>query len=136
LARATAMPRSTVSRTLQTLADSRLVDELGPGGGWVLGYELVRLARAADPHRALIESARPALQRLRDDAGESALLAVPIGRPAMEIVAQLDAAHRVGVANWVGTDVPLYASSAGKLILAQLDETELAEWLHSTALVP
>src|SRR5437764_857062 len=72
LARATGLPRSTVTRTLRTLADLGLVEQ---PGAWVLGYELVRLARAADPYRALVEAARGVLARLRDEIGESALLA-------------------------------------------------------------
>jgi DNA-binding IclR family transcriptional regulator len=118
---------------LRTLADHGLVEEAADGG-WVLGYELVRLARAADPHRHLVEAAYPTLTRLRDAAGESVLLAVPRGRPGMEILLQLDTRRHVGVANWVGTDVPLYASSAGKLVLGELDEDELKAWLASTPL--
>ena len=49
----------------------------------------------------------------------------------MEIVLQLDAERHVGVANWVGVDVPLHASSAGKVVLAELDATELEAWLDA-----
>src|SRR5262249_10127350 len=135
LGRVVGLPRSTVTRTLHTLADAGLVEEGSHGAGWVLGHELVRLARAADPHRRLVDAARPALARLRDKTGESALLAVPHGRPGMEILLQLDANRHVGVADWVGVDVPLHASSAGKLILAELDEDELAAWLEASSLV-
>src|SRR5262249_23579464 len=62
-------------------------------------------------------------------------LAVPHGRPGMEILLQLDANRHVGVADWVGVDVPLHASSAGKIILAELDEDELAAWLEASSLV-
>ncbi len=135
LARVTGLPRSTVARTLRTLADDGFVEEAKDGAGWMLGYELVRLARAADPYRRVVEAAQPALLRLRDAAAESALLAVPRGRPGMEIVLQIDAGRQVGVANWVGTDVPLHASAAGKVILAELDADELEEWLGSQQLV-
>ena len=133
LARASGLPRSTVARTLRTLADAGLVEESSNDGGWILGYELVRLARAADPDRRLVEAALPLLTRLRDVASECVLLAVPRGRPGMEIVLQLDAGHHVGVANWVGQDVPLHASSAGKLVLAELDEHELGAWLDAAS---
>ena len=49
----------------------------------------------------------------------------------MEILLQLDAERHVGVANWVGVDVPLHASSAGKLILSELDARELDAWLDA-----
>jgi DNA-binding IclR family transcriptional regulator len=132
LARATGLPRSTVTRTLSTLADAGLVEH---PGDWVLGYELVRLARAADPYHGLVEAARGVLARLRDDTDESALLAVTRGRPDIEIVLQLDPARHVGVGSWVGVDVPLHASAAGKLALAELEREERAAWLRRNPLV-
>jgi DNA-binding IclR family transcriptional regulator len=132
LARATGLPRSTVARTLATLADVGFVEEAP--AGWVLGHELVRLGRAADPHRRIVDAALPALARLRDDTGESALLAVPRGRPGMAILLQLDPERHVGVANWVGEEVPLHASSAGKLILAELSGDELDGWMGAAPL--
>jgi DNA-binding IclR family transcriptional regulator len=133
LARVTGLPRSTVSRTLRTLADAALVDERNDG--WVLGDELVNLARLADPDRRLVEASRPVLGRLRDECGESALLGVPYGRPGLRIVLQLDPARHVGVANWVGEEVPLHASAAGKLALAELADDELRAWLAGTGLM-
>ena len=128
LARATGQPRATVSRTLRTFADRGIVAETP--SGWVLGNELFRLARSADPHGALIEVSDRPLRRLRDRAGESALLAIVTGRTGMEIVTQLDGAHRLGVVGWVGADVPLHASAAGKLVLAELSQSELEAWFE------
>ena len=130
LARATDQPRATISRTLRTLEDAGLVEETREAT-WVLGYELVRLARSADPNRGFVEAARPALAELRDATGESASVAVPRGRTGMEIVLQLDAERHIGVADWVGVDVPLHASSAGKIVLAELDAAELEAWLDA-----
>ena len=124
LARATGIPRSTAARTLRTLADHGFVEET-TDGAWVLGHELVRLARSADPNRQLVDAAHPVLERLRDAAGESASLAIPRAPAGMDIVLQLDAERHVGVANWVGTEVPLHASSAGKVVLAELGADEL-----------
>jgi DNA-binding IclR family transcriptional regulator len=133
LARATGLPRSTVTRTLATLADAGLVEHAGE---WVLGYELVRLARTADPYRGLVDAARGVLTRLRDDTDESALLAVARVPPEIEIVLQLDPARHVGVASWVGVDVPLHASAAGKVALAELEPEELRAWLLRHPPVP
>jgi DNA-binding IclR family transcriptional regulator len=127
LARATAQPRPTVSRTLRTLLDRGLVIETGQG--WIIGHELYRLARLGDPRSAVIEAAGRPLRRLRDESGESALLAIAIGRTHMEIVTQLDAPHHLGVVGWVGADVPLHASSAGKVLLAELSPAELQAWI-------
>jgi len=132
LARATGVPRSTVARTLSTLSDAGLVED---ADGWILGYELVRLARAADPYRGFVDAAHGVLTRLRDDTGESALLAVTHGRPGIEIVLQLDPPRHLGVASWVGVDVPLHASAAGKVALAELERDELEAWFVRHPLV-
>src|SRR6476659_6171838 len=100
LARVTRQPRPTVSRTLRTLLDRSLVAETADG--WVVGHELFRLARLADPRSAVIEAAGRPLRGLRDRTGESALLGIVAGRTEMEIVAQLDAPHHLGVVGWVG----------------------------------
>ena len=134
LARETGIPRATVARTLWTLADAGLVEETDDG--WVLGYELVRLGRAADPDAHLIRLARPSVAALREASGESALVAVPHGETSFEIVFQLDGPHLVGVTSWVGRAVPLYASAPGKLVLAELDAQALAAWLAETPLRP
>jgi DNA-binding IclR family transcriptional regulator len=126
LSRETGQPRPTVSRTLRTLLDRGLVAETPDG--WIAGYELLRLGRLADPRAAVVEAARQPLRALRDRTGESALLAIVTGRPEMEIVEQLDAPHHLAVVGWVGADVPLHASSAGKLLLAELTPAELDTW--------
>lgn len=136
LARVTELPRSTAARTLRTLADFGFVEETAAGSDWVLGHELVRLARAADPNRRLVEAAHPALSWLRDETGESAAFAVPRGPAGMDILLQLDPERHIGVANWVGTDVPLHASSAGKLVLARLDASEVDAWIRAKPLAP
>ena len=98
----------------------------------MIGHGLFRLTRLADPRQALIEAAGGPLRRLRDLTGESALLSTVTGRTAMEIVVQLDAAHHLGVVGWVGADVPLHASAAGKLLLAELSRPELAAWVEES----
>jgi DNA-binding IclR family transcriptional regulator len=127
LARDADVPRATATRTLRTLEDAGLVEQRDDG--WALGYELVRLARAADPFGGTLAAARAPLERLRDAVGESALLAVPLGPTEMEIVLQVDAPHIIGVTDWVGTYPPLDLSAAGKLLLAELSDDDLDRWL-------
>src|SRR5438067_4205049 len=105
LARVSGLPRSTVARTLRTLADSGLVEISFDRAGWVLGHELLRLARTGDPHRHLVETAGPVLERLRDLAAESALLAVPRGGLGMGILLLPRAYRHVRVARCVAVRV-------------------------------
>jgi len=129
LARACGLPVATAARLLATLSDEGFVERTPDGAGWTLGIPLVRLARAADPDRALVAAARPVLEDLADAAGESAALAVARAGPAMDVIAQADGPGLLGVSDWVGREFPLHASAPGKLVLAELDDDALAAWV-------
>ena len=59
------------------------------------------------------------------------MLGVPRGRARVVVVAQADGPRLLGITNWVGRTLDdLHASAAGKLLLAELDERELAAWLR------
>jgi DNA-binding IclR family transcriptional regulator len=125
LAAETGLPRATSGRLLATLADAELAERLAGGEGWVLGQELVRLARAADPHGRLVRLAKPHLEQLAAHAGESAMLGVSSSPAELDVIGQADTDNIVGVGNWVGRRFGLHASAGGKLVLAALDELEL-----------
>jgi DNA-binding IclR family transcriptional regulator len=129
LARTCDLPVATAARLLATLSDEGFVERTPDGAGWTLGLPLVRLARAADPDRALVAAGRPVLEELAAVAGESAALAVARTGPTMDVIAQADGPGLLGVSDWVGRDFPLHASAPGKLILAELDDAGLAAWV-------
>ncbi len=122
------LPRSTVSRLLATLSDAALVEQM-PDGRWVLGLELVRLARAADPYRRVVELGRPVVAELAAQTGESATLGAGRRPGEGEVLVQVDAPSLIGATNWIGRSFPAHASAGEKLALARLDEEELAQWL-------
>ena len=74
LSRVTGLPAPTTGRLLATLADLGLADLRREGSQWVLGYELSRLARAADPFAAFVDRAQPYLSELAARTGESATI--------------------------------------------------------------
>lgn len=127
LARATDLAPATALRLLVTLEDAGFA--VRGAAGWRVGPEVVRLARRADPHRALARRARPVLEALAADAGESAMLGVPRPGPEVDVIAQADGARLLGVTNWVGRSIALHASAAGKLVLADLDDRGLGAWI-------
>jgi len=74
LARSLSTPASSVQRTLDAAGVSGLVAQ-DASGSWHLGWEFFRLSALGQRHHPFAE-ARPILERLRDDTGETAVLTV------------------------------------------------------------
>ncbi len=82
-----------------------------------LGTRVLRFARLGG-ERDLTALAAPALQRLADESGETATLMVMSPGGGVEAVAQVDGPHLLAAGDWVGREVPVHTSAAGKLLLA------------------
>jgi DNA-binding IclR family transcriptional regulator len=121
LAEACGLNRSTAWRLLATLQRHGLVERDAVTQRYGVGYALLGIAAAADQD-SLTRRARPALERLAFDTGETVGLAVA-KRLHLVYVDQVEAPQIMAV-NWLGKSVPLHATSAGKAFLAFLDEEE------------
>jgi IclR family transcriptional regulator, pca regulon regulatory protein len=116
LARATGLPRATVTRLLGSLADEGATRR--DGGGWRLGPRIALLARGlAQP---LAERAGPVLDALAADLGETVMLAVPDGPAGARVVAEAAGPRMVGVGSWLGRTLEDPASGFVRLRLAAL----------------
>ena len=84
------------------------------------GSAALRFARSGAGREDLVELAQPSMRRLSEESGETANLIV--ARPAgTEAIAQLDGRHLLGATNWLGRQLPLHATAAGKVFLAFSD---------------
>jgi DNA-binding IclR family transcriptional regulator len=117
VARATGLPRATVTRLLGSLADedaARRVD-----GAWRLGPRITQLAGGlAQP---LPARAQPLLEELAETLGETVMLGVPEGTAGARIVAEAAGPRMVGVGSWLGRTLADPASGFVRLRLAALD---------------
>jgi DNA-binding IclR family transcriptional regulator len=109
------MHKSTVSRLLGALERRGLVRR--EGERFAPGPELARLGALAVRGLTLAGAARPPLELLAEETGETVNLAVRDGDRALNVL-QVDAAHFVGVTDWTGRAAPLHASANGKVLLA------------------
>lgn len=81
------------------------------------GTAALRFARSGVGREDLVELAQPNLRRLAEESGETANLILP--RPAgTEAIAQIDGRHLLGASNWVGRELGLHCTAAGKVFLA------------------
>lgn len=126
LASLTGLNRSTAWRLLATLDQHGLVERDPVSQRYSLGYAILQMAAGGD-HDALVRRARPVLQQLAGDTGETASLAVA-KRFDLVYVDQVEAPH-VMSANWLGRSAALHATSSGKAFLAWLPPEERAALL-------
>lgn len=122
---ASGLTRPTVYRLLNSLAAEGLLDHHAETGTWHLGPEIYVLGAVAANRYAIEDLARPSLQRLADETGESAFLSI---RRGDETVCLLRVEGSFPVRSFVlheGVRFPLGVASAGLAILAFLPEAEV-----------
>ncbi len=120
IAAAVGLPRSTVQRIVQALAEERLLIAAGTSGVR-LGPELLALAGAAQD--SAVDRCRPVLQRLADTTGETVDLSILRGG-RMIFLDQVPGRHRLRAASAVGEVFPLATTANGRACLARLPEAE------------
>jgi IclR family acetate operon transcriptional repressor len=120
LAAAAAIPLPTAHRLLRTLVERGYMRQL-PNRRYALGLRLVPLGASANAMVGV--NVRPALERLVQEIGESANLAILAGDHA-EYVAQAPSRHAMRMFTEVGRRVELHCTGVGKALLAQLDDEQ------------
>jgi DNA-binding IclR family transcriptional regulator len=116
LVEATGLSRPTAHRLAAALEAHRLVGRDG-GGRYRLGLRLLGWAGAVSAEVGLVEAARPVLEALRDETGESAQLFVRDGDSRVCVAAsERPSGLRDTVP--VGAVLPIDRGSGGKVLLA------------------
>ena len=110
------LARSTASRMLAALERARLVERSGPGE-YIGGSLFVLYAARHDRTAQLARLARPVLESIGLDTGETVHLAVASGGRVAHID-QVDSTFLLGARDWVDVEVPAHASALGKVLLA------------------
>jgi IclR family acetate operon transcriptional repressor len=117
LARATDLPKSTVSRLLGVLESHGLLTQDGPRGALRPGPAILTYAQRGLYERNIVALAEPSLEALAAASGETINLAVP-GSGGVEHLAQFDGRHFLGTGQWVGRRVDYHCTAVGKVFLA------------------
>ncbi|MDQ0315364.1 IclR family transcriptional regulator [Amorphus orientalis] len=117
--------RTTLIRLLHTLHDERMIEEREPGAGYRLGLGLVGLASDSMNGRDVIQVSRPRLATLAEKTGLSAHLGILDGRDVVYLVRTSPNAQLVSNVR-EGTRLPAHATTMGRILLADLDEADLA----------
>lgn len=129
LARLLGDDKSAVQRALLTLADSGWIGRTGPDlAQWKITSRVAALAAVADQRGNLRAVARPFLEDLREEFGETMLLSVLRDRRVL-VIDVVESHQMVRTAPEIGLEIPLEGSAAAQSILAYLPPAELARVL-------
>jgi DNA-binding IclR family transcriptional regulator len=117
LARRIGVNASTASRLAATLEDAGLVERGPDGGRYRLGLRLVALADRVLGRLDVRQRARPLLERLASETGETATLSIPSGGEAVTVDFVPSSSSVVSMAR-LGRPSVLHATAVGKVVLA------------------
>lgn len=133
VAQRTGLTRATARRVLLTLAELGYVQQSGRTFALTprvldLGYSFLSSFRLPDV-------AQPAMERLVEDVRESSSLSVLDGADVV-YVARVPTTRIMTISLALGSRLPAYPTSMGRVLLAGLGADGLARYLETTELVP
>jgi IclR family pca regulon transcriptional regulator len=138
LARALDLKRSTTHRYVGTLAALGYLEQDAPTRKYRLGPRVLDLGFSAINSMQLPELARPHLQHLSDETGLTVNMAILAGTEIV-YVERVRSSRRgqsdIDLNLHVGSRLPAYCTSMGKVLLAFLPDDERAQVLDNTELV-
>ncbi len=123
------LPRSTVHRIVSALLAEGLLESASPSGRVRIGPEFARLATSS--RRELWREAEPYMRRIYDALGETVDCAVLDG-DHVRVVHLFVTHHPLRAVADIGASFPLYGSSKGKVLLAELEPEEVKRLLPAT----
>ncbi|WP_420146397.1 IclR family transcriptional regulator domain-containing protein [Sphingobium sp.] len=126
--RLTGLSRPSVRRCLHTLV--RLGYATQDGSSYALRPKTLSLGFAYLSSSSLAMRAQPMLDSLRDRLGESCSLGV-LDEAEVYYVARAETTRIMSISLRVGSRLPLYATSMGRVLLAAMPGAERKTYLHS-----
>lgn len=125
--------KTTVFRILTALENAGYVQKTD-AGDYRLGSELIALGGRAARANPLRQAAHDPLRDLTRETGETTTLEIPRtdpdGHAFMLVIDEALGKHLVGITQYIGTRLPIHATSTGKAVLAHLPPDDRAAYLQ------
>jgi len=125
-------PKATLYRLMQTLTSQGMLDYNPDHQTYAPGVRLVRLAHAAWQQSSLAPIAKPSVDRLSRDLGQTIHLA-QLDNGQVLYVDKRDSSRPIEMFSQAGKVGPGYCTGVGKAMLAHLDSDQLAKTLAQQA---
>jgi IclR family acetate operon transcriptional repressor len=127
------MPTATVHRLLNTFEEFDFVEHDAEQGLWFVGLKAFTIGNAFLHRRDFVTSARPQMQVLVEQCGETVNLGVIDDGEAV-FISQVESREVMRMIVRLGSRSPIHASGVGKALLANMPEKRLAEILQQRGL--
>ncbi|HTR08166.1 MAG TPA: IclR family transcriptional regulator [Paraburkholderia sp.] len=133
LADLSATPKTSLLALLRALTHAHYLAH--DGGKYVLGVEAFKLGAAIVAQRRFPEIARPVMERLALEAGETILIGqLASDRPSMVYVMSAESRSAIRFIAGIGERRELFSSSGGRVLLAAMSEAQQAEYFRTADL--
>lgn len=130
----TGFPSTTVHRIAATLVQRQYFNQDPVTKYYSLSLRFLELGTKVQQQFDLPTIARPHLQKLMSETGESANLVILDGDSAMYLDQVQSNKSMLKIFTQLGTRVPLYSTGVGKLFLSRWSKAELDSYLKRTQL--
>lgn len=128
LSRRLDMSRNMVHRALVTLHQEGLLFKIEGLGRYVLNYNVAQLKNAARPIPTFKDIARPYMEAVAEELGESVGLMARSG-DFQTVIDGVEAPGHYGLRVKIGHVVPLHMSSGSRAILSSLDDEDIQAYI-------
>ena len=129
----TGMSVASLQRFVATLVHEGFLHRDEKTKQYQLGLALVFLGRQVEEDSSILTAAKPVLQRLNEEVGESVSLNILDGNERRCLL-NLDSKHLLSARAYVGDRAPLYAGASAKSLLAFLTDEQIATYLQNVEL--
>ncbi|OLO28634.1 IclR family transcriptional regulator [Alkalihalophilus pseudofirmus] len=128
------IPKTSVHRMIGSLEEMGFLSK-DQEGKYTLGMLFLEFGQLVADRLDIRQIAHPVMKELRDKVGEAVNLTMRDHHDAIYIE-KLDTIHPVRLFTKVGRRSPLYAGACSRIILANLSDVEIDEYLNMTKLSP
>jgi len=120
------IPKSTVHRILGVLHDRQYIRGSSTNGKYLLGYQILSLAKVCVSGIDLLREAHPLLEVINREFNETVILGVlDQNRHCVIYLDKIDTSHSLRLVSHIGERIPVHCTALGKAILSQFNEEEL-----------
>lgn len=127
------LPISTAHRLLATMQQNDIVGFREATQEWCIGVEAFRIGSAFAARNTIVEAGFAVMRRLVDETGETANIAISEDQHVV-FLSQVETPNPIRAFFPPGTRAPMHASGIGKMLLAELDRSEVEQILLNVGL--